>query len=287
MRRAVTKRLPPERAARLLERARTSAPRQVLDLALALLAEDYFGLALEAFELGRAHPAFIEAELPELSLGVASALLAQDDLARAEDELYGFVSRRPDSPVGHLLLARCHARRGRQEAALASVARALELDPNDLDALDLLYRLLDHADGVEAAMRALGAIATTTSAPGPWVALAGLALAAGDSGVAAQWLEQARPRLAGAGPELLAAATGIYAELGAPEGVIALLEEGAGEHPFPLLARLIDAYVATGEIRLARGLIPRLEGQARGEDERAVAARVARDVEEVHEECSE
>jgi putative PEP-CTERM system TPR-repeat lipoprotein len=74
-------------------------------------------------------------------LALARSLLAQGELGRAGTEIAQLQTALPNSAAVHILNGRLHAMRNNEAAARTSYERALELSPEDVDAVGLLAGL--------------------------------------------------------------------------------------------------------------------------------------------------
>jgi tetratricopeptide (TPR) repeat protein len=81
----------------------------------------------------------------------AASVLRPDAYAAALESAEAFLRLRPASGCGHKILAYANEKLGRKEAALASYGRAVELDPNSLNARLLYAQLLTESGRVSRA----------------------------------------------------------------------------------------------------------------------------------------
>lgn len=102
-------------------------------------SERRFAVVLEAALRGQMAIEIDERGRERLATARIEALRA---LGRVDDALKGargFIETAPQSSAGHVALARCLAATGDMDGAKAALDKALELDPGDLEALDLAF----------------------------------------------------------------------------------------------------------------------------------------------------
>ncbi len=83
---------------------------------------------------------------------LAKAQLLQENYAEAQFWLISLVSVKPDSPTAHYLLARAYAGSGNDKRMLESLAKALRLKPEQVEARATLVAYLVEANPAEAAV---------------------------------------------------------------------------------------------------------------------------------------
>lgn len=258
----------PERIRALVDRALASLddPRVVLEIGVALLGQEEAVAALRVFERGHeAAPAVVE-----LELGVASALLQLERFEEARRHLERHLERVPGSAGGQLQLAICERQLGHPEGALRAVLRAIHLDPNDRQSLELFVSLHEDPGALESAQEALQRMAADLRCAGPYLALARLALADAPEQAEVE-LERAIERIDATDGQLFEDAAEMLLALDRPQECIDLL--ALSESPsFRQELALAHAYLRCGEAPRARGLLRQLE---RGVD--GPAARAALD----------
>lgn len=111
-------------------------------------------LAIPVFERARE----IDPGNPSVLMGLAQSQLGRGELERGRETLARLLEVSPEDLRTHLLLGRYHQSRGELEEAAALMERAVELDPDDLSTRLLLAHLLEdtgRSADAEAAYRTL------------------------------------------------------------------------------------------------------------------------------------
>jgi len=109
----------------------------------------------------------------QAGVNLSAALIEQNRLSEAEQELLALRRRCPRSSHALANLSRVHFRQDRPRAGLAAARQALALDPNNVHALQLLYAAGHETDRLPETVRELEKLAA--SASDAWVPLLTLA----------------------------------------------------------------------------------------------------------------
>jgi putative PEP-CTERM system TPR-repeat lipoprotein len=128
---------------------------------------------------------------PEAKLALVRGLMARRDVRRAESELQSLIKQYPDDAAVHTQAGILSAMKGDRSGAARTLARALELDPSNLDALAALVSLdLAEKNSSRAISRVEARLARAPNDPGALVLAARTYGSAGDLKKAEQALRK-------------------------------------------------------------------------------------------------
>jgi len=197
-----------------------------------------------------------------LHLGVA--LLHDEQLGEAETTVLDYLRRCPECAVGHVNLAKVYGEMGRETDAVGALDRALDLDPDNTHALDLLYLTLREAGRTQAALDRLEHVAQDQ--PQSWGPYRTIAQHWQREDVVEQAVGyylrafERAPRSA----ELLRTLSGYLGQQGRIEELVSVVEWAAQLGPISPEAtyNLARAYLELGRVEPARALLEALRGGA-------------------------
>lgn len=204
-----------------------------------------------------------DAERGACILGIT--LMRTGKLDEAEDVLESYLRKRGQSGVVLTNLAKVHSERGNDEASLETLLKALEVDPNQDNAVEWWFALHHDRDGEAGGVAALKRIADIEGSWRPQIWLARVALEGGNKAQAIAYYRQILSRVSPLPSDIMGQMSGDLGNAGLLQDMVDLL----GSHFDAKLHgpmggnNLIKAYLDLGDALRARAILDQLEALGR------------------------
>jgi len=198
----------------------------------------------------------LDASDEEALAGTFAALMRLDRVDEAEALLTTRTRDREPTAAEHAMLGRVAHDRGRIEDALYHVGRAVEKDPNRLDALRAWASIVAAESGKAQALSELDYVASRhPGAWAPWVAVGEMLAGLGDMDGAERYFKKALER--GPASPAVTALSALYGQMNRLTELVDVVEKArdAGDPPTPALLNLAHACMALGMWHEAKAVV--------------------------------
>jgi tetratricopeptide (TPR) repeat protein len=218
-------------------------PENLMALGWKLLQDRLFDLARRSFEKARTK----DENLAEAGLGLGIAYLESRGFKEAEKFLAQYLDEKPDSPVAHLNLFKVYLAQGEQDLAWDEIQTAVQLNPDNLNALRQIYFIYRETDRLDEALEWMDRLSEEKpSSFAPLFLKAQVLLEHG------RWEESEKTFLKALGraphnEEILLSYSAELGKRGHRRELIELLEKEPPPLPFTLTLNLALAYSQTGK----------------------------------------